>query len=407
MTMQYRAISADGHVNEHPTLFTDRLPEKFKDRGPRIIETPNTKGHAWVMEDQSRPSVMGMQSMYFKSAKRYDRASLVESFKQIKDRGVRYEDMFPGSYDPAERVKEIAEGDIDAEVIFNGVGTVWNGIKLMKDKELSLACFQVYNDWIAEFQAYAPERFICNGTLPTTGIDDAMAELERCVGMGLRTVQLEAYPSGSFTNPSPDDDRFWAKAVELDMPINVHTMFFFPTGDLGSKINAEGVPETAARAKRLGVDVAAGSFPAILFRMISSGVFERFPDLKFVGTEVHTGWVPYYLERFDESVKRNRQAWDLPLLPTEYFHRNVTVVYVVDEVGAANRYDIGVGNMMWGPDFPHSASSWPVDYELGREILEREGASESEIERIMWRNAADLYKVSYDEPDRLQPAMSS
>ena len=36
--------------------------------------------------------------------------------------------------------------------------------------------------------------------------------------------------------------------------------------------------------------------------MIPSGVFERFPDLKFVGTEVHTGWVPYYLERFDESV---------------------------------------------------------------------------------------------------------
>ena len=105
--------------------------------------------------------------------------------------------------------------------------------------------------------------------------------------------------------------------------------------------------------------------------MIQSGVFERFPDLALVGTEVQTGWIPYYLERFDDSVLRNRLEWKLPLLPSEYFRRNVSVVYIVDEIGAHNRYDIGVANMMWGPDFPHSSSAWPVDYELGREVLER------------------------------------
>ncbi len=59
------------------------------------------------MEGQKRPSPMGFGSMYFRSGKRFDRASLIDSFKQIKDRGVRYEDVFPGSYDPAARV----EGD--------------------------------------------------------------------------------------------------------------------------------------------------------------------------------------------------------------------------------------------------------------------------------------------------------
>jgi predicted TIM-barrel fold metal-dependent hydrolase len=402
--MQYHSISADGHVNEPPTLWTDRLPAKFKERGPRVIETRNTKGHAWIMEGQSRPSPMGFSSMYSRASKRFDRASLVDSFKQIRDRGVRYEDVFPGSYDPAARVKEILEDETEAEVIFNGVQTVWNGIKLCPDPELSLACYRVYNDWIAEFQAYAPERFICNGTLPTTGIDDALSELSRCVDMGLRTVQLEAYPSGSFSTPSPEDDRFWAAAVELDMPINVHTQFFFPAGDLGSKLSAEGVPEQKTRAQKLGVDIAAASFPAILANMITTGVFERFPALKLVGTEVHTGWVPYYLERFDESVKRNRRDWNLSLLPSEYFRRNVTVVYVVDESGAANRYDIGIANIMWGPDFPHSSSAWPMDYQLGLEILERAGATPGEIERIMWRNAADIYKLPYDEPDAVKSA---
>jgi len=396
--MQYKAISADGHVNEPPNLWVENLPPSMRERGPHVIETPKTKGHAWIMEGQTRPSPMGFNSMYFRSAKRFDRASLVEGFKQIKDRGVRYEDVFPGSYDPAARVDEILEDKTDAEVIFNGVGTVWNGIKLCPDKELSLACFKVYNDWIANFQAYAPERFVCNGTLPTTGLDDALTEMQRCAELGLRTVQLESYPSGSFTDPSPEDDRFWAAAVEIGMPINVHTQFFFPAGDLGSKITAEGVKAGRDRAKRLGIDVQAGSFPVILWRMMQSGVFERFPDLAFVGTEVHTGWVPYYLEQFDDSVLRNRKAWGLPLLPSEYFRRNVSVVYIADEVGAHNRYDIGVGNIMWGPDFPHSSSAWPVDYDLGREILERAGCTESEIERIMWKNAADLYKLPFDAP---------
>jgi uncharacterized protein len=402
--MQYKAISADGHVNEPPNLWVENLPPSMRERGPHVIETPKTKGHAWIMEGQSRPSPMGFNSMYFRSAKRFDRASLVESFKQIKDRGVRYEDVFPGSYDPAARVEEITEDKTDAEVIFNGVGTVWNGIKLCPDKELSLACFKVYNDWIASFQAYAPERFVCNGTLPTTGIEDALAELHRCADLGLRTVQLESYPSGSFSDPSPEDDRFWAAAVEIGMPINVHTQFFFPAGDLGSKITAEGVKAGRDRAKRLGLDVQAGSFPVILWRMMQSGVFERYPDLAFVGTEVHTGWVPYYLERFDDSVRRNRKEWGLPLLPSEYFRRNVSVVYIADEVGAHNRYDIGVGNIMWGPDFPHSSSAWPVDYELGREILERAGCTESEIERIMWKNAADLYKLRYEVADTVSVA---
>ena len=402
--MLYKAISADGHVNEPPNLWVENLPTKFRERGPRIIETPKTKGHAWIMEGQQRPSVMGFSSMYFRSSKRFDRASLVEGFKQIKDRGVRYEDLFPGSYDPKARVSEIIEDQTDAEVIFNGVGTVWNGIKLCPDKDLALACYKVYNDWIASFQAYAPERFVCNGTLPTTGLDDALSELHRCAEMGLRTVQLESYPSGSFTDPSPEDDRFWAEAVEIGMPINVHTQFFFPAGDLGSRITAEGVGDRDQRAKKLGINVQAGSFPVILWRMIQSGVFERFPDLALVGTEVQTGWVPYYLERFDDSVQRNRRDWDLPLLPSEYFRRNVSVVYIVDEVGAYNRYDIGVANIMWGPDFPHSSSAWPVDYELGREVLERAGCSESELARIMWKNAADLYKLPYETPNSARVA---
>ena len=394
--MRYQAISADGHVNEPPDLFVKNLPPKFRDRGPRVIETKKSKGHAWIMEGQKRPAVLGFASMYFKSGKRFDRSTLIEQFKQMKNRGVRYDDLFPGSWDPKARVKEITEDKIDAEIIFNGVGTIWNGIKLMPDKELSLACFKVYNDWMVEFQEAAPQHFRCNATLPTTGIDDCIEELKRCYDMGLRTVQLEAYPSGNFTHPTPEDDRFWGLVCEMDIPVNVHTMFFFPAGDLGAEITAAGVSKEGAKKK--GVDIDAGTFQVVLWRMMQAGVFERFPTLKFVGSEVQCGWMPYYLERFDESVKRNRSDWNLPLLPSEYFDRNVWLVYIEDELGLIDRYNIGVDKIMWGPDFPHSSSAWPVDVELGREILERAGATESEIQRIMWKNCADVFGIPYDDP---------
>ena len=126
--------------------------------------------------------------------------------------------------------------------------------------------------------------------MPTTGVDDCIAELQRCAELGLRTVQLESYPSGSFIEPTAADDPFWAAAVEVDMPINIHQAFNQPVGDL-------------VKAKELGIDLDAGKFAMILYRMIASGVFERFPDLKFVGTEVWIGWLPSFFERFDESVR--------------------------------------------------------------------------------------------------------
>ena len=42
--MQYKAISADGHVNEPPTLWVDNLPEKFTDRGPSRHRDPEDQG---------------------------------------------------------------------------------------------------------------------------------------------------------------------------------------------------------------------------------------------------------------------------------------------------------------------------------------------------------------------------
>ena len=70
--MKYKAISADGHVNEPPNLWVDRLPAKFKDRGPHVIETRGSGAHAWIVTEGDRPLPLGRNSVYYRNQKVLD-----------------------------------------------------------------------------------------------------------------------------------------------------------------------------------------------------------------------------------------------------------------------------------------------------------------------------------------------
>ncbi len=53
-----------------------------------------------------------------------------------------------------------------------------------------LAMVQAYNDWLAEYCSIAPDRLIGNALMPVSGVDDAVAELERVHALGFKSVQL-------------------------------------------------------------------------------------------------------------------------------------------------------------------------------------------------------------------------
>ena len=49
MGRKYQVISGDGHL-ETPPDFVKFVPEKWKDRAPRLIRLPDDGGDAWMME---------------------------------------------------------------------------------------------------------------------------------------------------------------------------------------------------------------------------------------------------------------------------------------------------------------------------------------------------------------------
>lgn len=390
MSMRLSAFSADSHVNEPPDLFTARLPARLADRAPHVVDLENG-GQAWVIEGVPDPMPLGLTAVNFRAEKRFDRASFKQKFLQYRDgvqRGVRFEQILQGSFDPHARLLEQDEDHVDGEVLYASP-TVWAGVKATQDPELRLACFQAYNDWMAEFTAVSPDRLVGVGLIPNTGIADAVSELRRCTeGLGLRTVALESYPSGSAEGPSREDDRFWAHAHEANIPVALHATFTFPPNavQLFSKGDT-----------RLMIDAARGSYEAVLEALILDGLFDRFPRLKFIGAEVNCGWIPFYLQQFDISYRKNARALGraLELLPSEYFRRNSAITFIFDQTGVDNRHLIGLENMMWCSDFPHSISSWPIDVEIAHSLMQ--GVSESERDRLLWRTCADLYGLSYED----------
>ncbi len=125
--------------------------------------------------------------------------------------------------------------------------------------------------------------------------------------------------------------------------------------------------------------------------IIHSGVFDRHPGLKMVGVEVQAGWIPAVLAWWDDRYWRNRTmtGCDLKLLPSEYFHRNWLVTFIIDRYGVKNREDIGVGNMMWSTDYPHHGCDWPYSRKVIAEMFD--DVPEDEKFRITCGNPRDLY----------------
>jgi len=77
------------------------------------------------------------------------------------------------------------------------------------------------------------------------------------------------------------------------------------------------------------------------------------------------------------------------MLPSDYWHRNMFIEFMEDDLGVQIRDRIGVDNMLWGNDFPHPESTWPHS----RELLDRSflGVPDEDRRKITSDNAASIF----------------
>jgi predicted TIM-barrel fold metal-dependent hydrolase len=95
----------------------------------------------------------------------------------------------------------------------------------------------------------------------------------------------------------------------------------------------------------------------------------------------------------DRSFARHRYHDDLAISedPSFYFHRNFKLGFLDDPTAIRNRDVIGVANLMWGSDFPHSDGTWPHSVDT----IKRHGElmPDTDARQIFCENAAQLYNI--------------
>jgi predicted TIM-barrel fold metal-dependent hydrolase len=81
-------------------------------------------------------------------------------------------------------------------------------------------------------------------------------------------------------------------------------------------------------------------------------------------------------------------------LPSSFWHQNCFVSFQEDTVGLRVRDVVGVENLLWGSDYPHTESTFPRSRQITAEVLQ--GVPEEEQRLILRDNTARLYGFDVD-----------
>lgn len=373
MARDYHLVSADSHVLEPPHLWTEYLPRRFHARAPRVVPDGDG-GEAWQFAPDIPPAPIGIY------------ASAGRAHDDIRWTGVTFAGANQGNFRAEPRLAEMDADGVDAEVLF-GSARMLSHFFSDPDPAFHLAGVQAYNTWLGEaFVRHAPERLIGLAAMPALGVDACIAEMERCLALGMRGVWLNTMPSAGATI-RPEDDRFWGAAQALGIPVHFHLRVMRQV----QRPRPKGV-----RGDDLGGLAGAGAAAMMtdLPEIVASGVHDRFPALTWVMVEAGSGWIPYILEQLDDRWWRNRSWLPVRLAhpPSFYYRRNWRSTFMVDHHAVRNREVLGVDNLMWSSDYPHHGCDWPETRRVVDALFRSVPADERA--RMCALNAVGLYRLA-------------
>jgi predicted TIM-barrel fold metal-dependent hydrolase len=205
-------------------------------------------------------------------------------------------------------------------------------------------------------------------------------------------------------------ERFWAACADFGLALVIHIGYGFAQGKLLRTVQEF---EMAA-----GAAVAAGDYPSVddyyadrdlrsgtfdrpsvesrqvLWQLMLGGVFDRYPSLRVVPTEVRGDWIPATMRHLDERLA---DVDDFPMAskPSHYWERHGFVgISFIHRAEVEMRYEIGVDHMMFGRDYPHPEGTWPNTWNWLRAALA--DIPEGEARLILGENAIRCYHLDRD-----------
>lgn len=393
-------VSVDDHVVEPRDVWTDRVPSKFKEAAPRVVDDPDL-GEVWVYE-----GIRGKTGSAIN-------ATVHRAKQDISLDGLSYAEMAPGCYDPVARIEDMNTAGILASLNFPSAPRFcgqlfWEG----KDKELGMVCVQAWNDWMVdEWCAAASGRYIPLMLIPLWDPPAAAKEIERMAAKGVRAMAFSENPSPlglpDIHHASGYWDPVWAACNDTGVVVCMH---------IGSSSVLPKISDDAPFVANMawGASRTAGTMLAWLF----SGLFTRFPNLKISLAEGNVGWIPYFLERAEYVWERQRywaqrgQRFDAQsndgkahgALPVDFdydafdlrqlYYDHIYGCFIDDKAGLKLLEEVGEDNIMVETDYPHSDTTWPDSQKLMNDRVAEAGLTEEQKYKVLRGNAERLFQFT-------------
>ncbi|MEV0586602.1 amidohydrolase family protein [Nonomuraea sp. NPDC050310] len=368
----YVIISADDHLIEPPDLFEHRLPAKYAEAAPKVVETD--AGHqVWRYGGATYPCV-GLDVG----------AGLPREQWTLEP--VRFENMRPGCYDIESRIEDMDLAGIWAALCFPGMLAGQSGMPFARtrDQDLGLALVKAWNDWHIEVWAGTyPERMIGLQLPWLPDPEVAAQQIKENAARGFKAVVFPEFPT-RLRLPSIHTghwDPFFAACEETGTVVCLHT---------GSS-SWSPVPSPDTPIEAITTMMPASAMFACA-DWLWSGVPLRFPALRILIVEGGVGWVPMLAERADYALDHpvaGEASWDGGLKPSEVLRRNFFFGTLDDHALSGVRLAVGLDHVLQESGYPHSDSTWPDTQQAVTRNLGQ--LPPVDLARVAYGNAARLF----------------
>ena len=282
-----------------------------------------------------------------------------------------------------------------------------------KDKDLALLCVQAWNDCVLEeFAGDHPGRFIPMMIIPlwdpaaAVGGDRAHRGARRQVDRVLREPDQ--------ARPAVDPHRLLGSGVRgvqrrPDFVISMH---------VGSSSNLIRTSDDMPTLAFMAYSAAANQAGTLLDWLFSAASSSRHPNLKIALSEGSIGWMPYFLERAEQVIDKQRYwasrmdinmsaahdrgekmaegTFDMDTDIRQLFADHVFGTFIEDEAGIRLLDIIGEDNVMLECDYPHSDSTWPDTMSMANKWFGH--LSEEVQHKITIGNACRVYDFTPADP---------
>ena len=244
------------------------------------------------------------------------------------------------------------------------------------------------NNFLKEKIDQHPDRFSAFASIPLWDVDESVKELERCVNeLGF----VGALVMGKFNGHFLDEKqfiKFFEKAAELDVPVYFHPSmpvtkiqdYYYTSCD--NSWTKEVANEFGSAGFGWHLDIGIQ-----VVRMILSGIFDKFPNLKLITGHWGEG-IPMMLDRMDYMM--TKELTGLKKNISEYYRENIYVTPsgIISDINlkAITEY-MGADHIIWAVDYPYIKPDNVTDFLMNSSL------SDEEKQLISYKNAEKLFKM--------------